>query len=75
MREALWLAVAGLTLGLGLSVWLGRLVGSLLYGVSSGDPITMTGAILVLLGILLMAAMGPARRAARVDPLTALRHE
>jgi ABC-type antimicrobial peptide transport system permease subunit len=58
-----------------MSLWLGRLVGSLLYGVTSGDPITMTGAILVLLGITLLAAMGPARRAARVDPLAALRHE
>ena len=75
MREALWLALAGLTLGLGMSLWLGRLVGSLLYGVTSSDPITMTVAVLVLFGITLLAGMGPARRAARVDPLTALRHE
>jgi ABC-type antimicrobial peptide transport system permease subunit len=43
MREALWLALAGLTLGFGMSLWVGRLVGSLLYGVTSSDPVTMTG--------------------------------
>jgi ABC-type antimicrobial peptide transport system permease subunit len=75
VREALWLALAGLTLGIGASFWLARFVGSLLYGLKSSDPLTMAGTTLLLLCVTLLAGIGPARRASRVDPLRALRHE
>lgn len=54
---------------------LGRLVGSLLYGVSARDPIILCGVCVVLLGVGLLASVLPAWRAMRVDPVEALRAE
>jgi ABC-type antimicrobial peptide transport system permease subunit len=54
---------------------LGRSLGSLLFGVSISDPMTLIGPALVLGAVALVASYLPARRATRVDPLIALRYE
>jgi predicted permease len=75
LRHSLTLIGVGLVIGLPLSLWLSRLVTSLLFGVTPGDPMILAGAALLLLMAALVAAYLPARRAAHVDPMTALRHE
>jgi ABC-type antimicrobial peptide transport system permease subunit len=69
------LVVFGVIVGLP-AVWLGsRSIESMLFGVRPIDPLTIAGAIAVLLAAAQLAAYLPARRASRVDPLEALRHE
>jgi putative ABC transport system permease protein len=75
MREGLVLAVVGIAIGLGGAWALSRLMESLLFGVSARDPFTFVAAPLLLLVLALVATMFPARRAARVDPMTAIRME
>jgi predicted permease len=71
--ETLQLAALGLVLGL-LAAWpLGRLLSSLLYETAPTDPVTFITVPIVLLGVALLAGYLPARRAARLDPLLALR--
>lgn len=67
------LALLGVMLGLGLAVLLMWRLGPLLPGVSPGDPFALAGATAVLLVAAALACFLPARRAARVDPMTALR--
>jgi putative ABC transport system permease protein len=62
---------AGLTLALALT----RFLSSLLYGVSAADPITFASIALLFAVVALTASYLPARRAMKVDPLIALRHE
>jgi predicted permease len=74
-REGLRVIIVSIAIGIGAAVPLGRLVASLLYGVSTRDPVVLTGAA-VLLGLMGLAAiLTPALRAARSDPATALRAE
>jgi len=54
---------------------MGRLVNSLLFGVSAFDPLIISGVALVVTSVALLACYFPARRALRVEPLVALRHE
>ncbi len=75
LRESLGLTVAGLVLGLLLAAAVARLLSALLYGVDPIDPLVMTLAAAVLAAALLLAAYLPTRRATRIDPTTALRHE
>jgi putative ABC transport system permease protein len=63
--------IAGLAAGLGVS----RLMRSILYGITPSDPVTYGAVVLVLAVVALVACAAPARRAARVDPLTAIRAE
>jgi len=73
--QGLQLALIGVALGLIGAMTLTRIMSSLLYGVKATDPLTLTAASGVLVGVALAACMIPARRAMRVDPTTALRHE
>jgi predicted permease len=74
LREALWMALIGVSAGIGVSFWLARFIGTMLYGLKATDPITLAVTALLLVCITLLAGLGPARRASRVDPLVALRH-
>jgi putative ABC transport system permease protein len=73
LGEALKLALAGIGIGLIASAALTRVMTSLLYGVSATDPLTFLLMPLVLSLSALLASVIPARRAARVDPMIALR--
>lgn len=75
VREGLRLALAGLALGALAALGLGRWMRSLLYEVKPADPATFAAVGVVLLAVSLAACYLPARRAARVDPLEALRAE
>jgi ABC-type antimicrobial peptide transport system permease subunit len=65
--------MTGLALGAGLALGLTRLMSTLLYGVSPTDPMTFAFVILGLGGVALLASYLPARTAARLDPVVALR--
>ncbi len=75
VKEGMALSLLGAAVGLALSVGLARLMEGLLFGVSARDPVTYGGVAVVLLAAALAASWLPARRAARVDPMTALRAE
>jgi predicted permease len=75
LRQGLGLAIAGAAVGLGCALIVSHLMAGLLYGVRPTDPLTFAGVALLLIGVALLACYIPARRAIRVDPLVALRHE
>jgi predicted permease len=75
LREAAWMSLAGIVVGLGAAWGLGRLVKSMLYGLQANDPLTlgMGATLLLLVGI--AASWLPAYRAASIEPMEALRCE
>ena len=75
LKQGMALAAAGAVLGVTLALLLGRIVSTLLFGVSGRDPLTLASVSAVLTFVALLACYLPARRAARVDPLVALRDE
>jgi predicted permease len=75
LKQGMLLAAIGSLCGLVIAFGGARMMKSLLYGVSSSDPITFTCVALVLLGIALLACWIPARRASRIEPMIALRAE
>jgi ABC-type antimicrobial peptide transport system permease subunit len=75
LRESLLLVLAGIAIGVPVALAAARLISGLLFGVSATDPATISMACLLMIVVAAMAALGPARRAAKVDPMVALRYE
>ncbi len=75
VRESAWTVIAGVAAGLAAAVWVTRLVRAQLFGVEPYDPSSVLAATALLLVLAVTAAYFPARRASRIDPLIALRHE
>ncbi|MBV9072500.1 MAG: FtsX-like permease family protein, partial [Acidobacteria bacterium] len=75
LGQGLWLVVPGVVLGAILAFASGRLFSSLVYGVKTTDPITFLGIAVMLVIVALLAMYIPARRAAGIDPMVALRSE
>jgi len=75
MRDTLLMILIGLAIGLGASIMVSRLIASLLFGLSPNDPLTIGLAASALAAVALLAGYLPAARAARVEPMVALRHE
>jgi macrolide transport system ATP-binding/permease protein len=75
MKEAGWLAGVGIGAGLACSVGAATLIRGLLFGVQIWDAATLTTVSMVLAVSALLASYIPARRAAKVDPMVALRYE
>jgi predicted permease len=75
LSEASWIVVIGVVVGVGGAIALGRVIASMLYGLKGWDPATFAIAGTLLILVALAASWIPARRAASVDPMRALRHE
>jgi ABC-type antimicrobial peptide transport system permease subunit len=75
LRQGLALGIAGVTLGLGASLLATRALAALLFGISNLDVPTYAVVTVVLLGVATLACIVPARRAALLDPMEALRSE
>jgi ABC-type antimicrobial peptide transport system permease subunit len=75
LRDSLMLTAVGVAIGIPLAMLTGRALASSLYGVKPDDAATLALAVLGIAFVALGASMIPARRAASIDPLTALRSE
>jgi putative ABC transport system permease protein len=75
LRQGLALSILGVAVGISVALAGTRVLRGLLYGVAPTDPATFAAVALLLVGVALTACLVPARRAMRVDPMVALRHE
>jgi len=75
VSQGMALVMGGVALGLIGAFAVTRLIGSLLFGVTAADPVTFIIASLLLVGVGALAGYLPARRATKVDPLIALKHD
>ena len=74
-RQGMTTTIAGLAIGIGLAYVMARVLSSLIWGVQAGDPATFIGIPVALFLAAALAIYVPARRAMRIDPMMALRHE
>jgi putative ABC transport system permease protein len=75
LRQGLWLTAAGILIGIGVATVVTRVMSTFLFGVGPTDPVTYAAVSATLAAVALIGTYLPARRATRVDPLTALRAE
>jgi len=75
LRQAVVLAIAGVAVGIPLSMWTSTFVSSLLFGLTPRDPLTLTFTAGLLIAVASLAGYLPARRAALVDPARALKQD
>jgi predicted permease len=75
LREVLLLILVGLAIGVPAALAASKFVASFLYGMKPNDPLALIAAVAALLAAALVAGYAPARRASRIDPMAALRHE
>lgn len=75
MRETMLVVVTGVVIGLAAAVATTRLIAAMLFGLAPTDPLTISFAVLVMICVAALAGYLPARRAAKVDPMVALRYE
>jgi ABC-type antimicrobial peptide transport system permease subunit len=75
LRDSLLLTAIGVMVGMPLAILAARMLASVLYGVTESDALSYSAAILGVTSIALIASAIPARRAATIDPITALRTE
>ncbi|MCI0364506.1 MAG: FtsX-like permease family protein, partial [Phycisphaerales bacterium] len=75
LREALWLVIVGVAVGLPMIFAVTRLASTLLFGLTPTDPVSLLLAALLMLAVAMVAGYLPSRRATRVDPIVALRCE
>ena len=75
LREVFVLAAVGLAISVPASLGTSKFVESFLFGVKPNDPEALALAVAILLGAALLAGYVPARKASRIDPMIALRHE
>jgi predicted permease len=75
LGEASWLSLLGVVVGLAGGLLLIRFIRSMLYGLRTYDPVSIAGSVVLLMVVALLAGYVPARRASRVQPMQALRHE
>jgi macrolide transport system ATP-binding/permease protein len=75
LKEILFTAALGLAIGIAAARTASKFVESFLYGAKANDPRTLAAAVLTLIAATVAAAYLPARKASRIDPMTAVRHE
>ncbi|HLI34335.1 MAG TPA: ABC transporter permease, partial [Terriglobia bacterium] len=73
LRATLRLALIGVAIGVAASLAVARLIASLLFGITPSDPVTFAAIVVILASVAILAGYIPARRASRIDPMSALR--
>jgi putative ABC transport system permease protein len=75
VAQGAWHAVAGVAIGLPAAFFLSRVMASMLYGVTTRDPLTFVALPLLIVAVTTLACYLPARRAARIDPTRAIKQD